>query len=166
MLASGSSLMGVIGDVVFLAITTAFFVGYASALLAGAGLVWSARSVDANRSGTGTAFLDDLRLGWRTSLADPVVRGLAAVSAMAFIAVAWGGPIAPLLVREALVRGEPLSVPIEPADPWGPEIAYFVECVEQGRAPEQGTGPQARAALAVSLAAARSLDSGRPEDVS
>ena len=63
-------------------------------------------------------------------------------------------------------RAEPLSVPIEPADPWGPEIAYFVECVEQGRAPEQGTGPQARAALAVSLAAARSLDSGRPEDVS
>ena len=63
-------------------------------------------------------------------------------------------------------RAEPVSVPVEPADPWGPEIAYFVECVEQGRAPEQGTGPQARAALAVSLAAARSLDSGRPEDVS
>ena len=33
-----------------------------------------------------------------------------------------------------------VSVPVEPADPWGPEIAYFVECVEQGRAPEQGTG--------------------------
>ena len=97
------------GYLVRTASPTAFFVGYASALLAGAGLVWSARSVDANRSGTGTAFLDDLRLGWRTSLADPVVRGLAAVSAMAFIAVAWGGPIAPLLVREALVRGEPLS---------------------------------------------------------
>ena len=63
-------------------------------------------------------------------------------------------------------RAEPVSVPVEPADPWGPEIAYFVECVEQGRAPEQGTGAQARAALAVSLAAARSLDSGRPEDVS
>ena len=57
-------------------------------------------------------------------------------------------------------------MPVEPADPWGPEIAYFVECVEQGRAPEQGTGAQARAALAVSLAAARSLESGRPEDVS
>ena len=61
--------------------------------------------------------------------------------------------------------GEPLSVPVEPADPWGPEIAYFVDCLEQGRAPEQGTGAQARAALAVSLAAARSLESGRPEDV-
>jgi predicted dehydrogenase len=63
-------------------------------------------------------------------------------------------------------RGEPVSVPVEPADPWGPEIAYFVECVEQGRPPEQGTGAQARAALAVSLAAVRSLESGRAEDVS
>lgn len=63
-------------------------------------------------------------------------------------------------------RDEPVSVPVEPADPWGPELAFFVECVERGRAPEQGTGAQARAALAVSLAAARSLESGRPEDVS
>jgi predicted dehydrogenase len=61
--------------------------------------------------------------------------------------------------------GEPLAVPVQPADPWGPEIAYFVNCVEQSRAPEHGTGAQARAALAVSLAAARSLKSGRPEDV-
>jgi predicted dehydrogenase len=61
--------------------------------------------------------------------------------------------------------GEPVTVPVDPADPWGPEIAYFVECVEQGRAPEQGTGAQARAALAVALAAARSLASGQPETV-
>ena len=88
---------------------TAFFLGYAGALLAGAGLVWGARSLDEYRAGTGTTFLDDHRLGWRTSLADPVVRGLLAVTAMGFIAVAWGGPIAPLVVREMLVRGEPLS---------------------------------------------------------
>jgi predicted dehydrogenase len=62
--------------------------------------------------------------------------------------------------------GEPVTVPVASADPWGPEIAYFVECVEQGRAPEQGTGAQARAALAVALAAVRSLDSGRPEEIS
>jgi predicted dehydrogenase len=61
--------------------------------------------------------------------------------------------------------GEPVTVPVDPADPWGPEIAYFVECVERGRAPEQGTGAQARAALAVALAAARSLASGQPETV-
>lgn len=61
--------------------------------------------------------------------------------------------------------GEPRTVPVESADPWGPEIAYFVECVEHGRAPEQGTGEQARDALRVSLAANRSLESGRPEPV-
>lgn len=61
--------------------------------------------------------------------------------------------------------GEPQTVPVESADPWGPEIAYFVECVEQGRAPEQGTGEQARDALRVSLAANRSLASGRPEPI-
>jgi predicted dehydrogenase len=61
--------------------------------------------------------------------------------------------------------GEPVTVPVESADPWGPEIAYFVECVEHGREPEQGTGEQARDALRVSLAANRSLQSGRPEEV-
>jgi predicted dehydrogenase len=61
--------------------------------------------------------------------------------------------------------GEPETVPVESADPWGPEIAYFVECVEQGRAPEHGTGEQAREALRVSLAANRSLASGGPEPV-
>ena len=47
-----------------------------------------------------------------------------------------------------------------------PDLPTIVECVEQGRAPEQGTGRQARQALTVSIAAARSLESGRPEDVS
>jgi UDP-N-acetylglucosamine 3-dehydrogenase len=61
--------------------------------------------------------------------------------------------------------GEPQTVDVEPADPWGPEIAYFVECVEQGRRPEQGTGEQAREALKVSLAAARSIESGKPEPI-
>ncbi len=61
--------------------------------------------------------------------------------------------------------GEPMLVAVESADPWGPEIAYFVDCVENGRRPEQGTGEQAREALAVSLAAARSLESGQPEAV-
>ena len=54
---------------------------------------------------------------------------------------------------------------VESADPWGPEIEYFVSCLEAGRHPEQGTGEQARLALAVSLAANRSLESGRPEPV-
>jgi predicted dehydrogenase len=59
----------------------------------------------------------------------------------------------------------PEFVPVESADPWDPEIAYFVECVERGRPPEQGTGEQARDALLVSLAVNRSCESGRPERV-
>jgi predicted dehydrogenase len=61
--------------------------------------------------------------------------------------------------------GEPVTVPVESADPWGPEISYFVECIEQGRDPEQGTGDQAREALRVSLAVNRSIASGRTEAV-
>lgn len=57
----------------------------------------------------------------------------------------------------------PELVPVESADPWGPEIAYFVACVERGRPPEQGTGEQARDALLVSLAVNRSFESGGPE---
>ena len=45
--------------------------------------------------------------------------------------------------------GKPVTVPVASADPWGPEISYFVECIEQGRDPEQGTGEQAREALRV-----------------
>jgi predicted dehydrogenase len=61
--------------------------------------------------------------------------------------------------------GEPTTVAVDSADPWGPEIAYFVECVEQRREPEHGTGEQAKKALLVSLAARRSLETGRPEGV-
>jgi predicted dehydrogenase len=61
--------------------------------------------------------------------------------------------------------GEAETVAVASADPWGPEIAYFVECIERGRSPEEGTGEQARQALAVSLAARRSLESGSPDDV-
>jgi predicted dehydrogenase len=61
--------------------------------------------------------------------------------------------------------GEAVTAPVESADPWGPEIAYFVDCIARGRKPEQGTGEQARVALATSLAAARSLETGKPEDV-
>ena len=61
--------------------------------------------------------------------------------------------------------GEPVTVPVASADPWGPEISYFVECIEQGRHPEQGTGDQAREALRVSLAVNRSIASGRTEAV-
>jgi UDP-N-acetylglucosamine 3-dehydrogenase len=63
------------------------------------------------------------------------------------------------------VDGDMRIEDVESADPWGPEIEYFVTCLEAGRQPEQGTGEQARQALLVSLAANRSLESGLPEPV-
>jgi UDP-N-acetylglucosamine 3-dehydrogenase len=62
-------------------------------------------------------------------------------------------------------EGEPEVVLLDPVDPWGPEIEEFVSCLEQGRQPENGTGAQALLALRVSLAASRSLESGRAEPV-
>jgi predicted dehydrogenase len=58
---------------------------------------------------------------------------------------------------------KPLALPAASTDPWGPELEYFVECVEQRRDPEQGTGDQAREALLVALAANESIKSGRPQ---
>ncbi|MGI8973716.1 MAG: Gfo/Idh/MocA family protein [Gaiella sp.] len=63
------------------------------------------------------------------------------------------------------LEGEPETVPVESADPWGPEIEEFVSCVEQRRQPAQGTGEQASLALRVALATGRSLESGRKEEV-
>jgi predicted dehydrogenase len=59
----------------------------------------------------------------------------------------------------------PETIEFAGVDPWEPEIRYFVECVEEGRRPEEGTGEQARAALLMALAANRSIESGRPEPV-
>jgi len=59
--------------------------------------------------------------------------------------------------------GDIKTIPVQSADPWGGEISYFVDCVERGRHQEQGPGEQAREALLVSLAANRSLVSGRQE---
>jgi predicted dehydrogenase len=50
-------------------------------------------------------------------------------------------------------------------DPWEAQIARFLDSVETGVGPEDGTLAQARAALAVALAARRSLVSGQPERV-
>jgi predicted dehydrogenase len=62
---------------------------------------------------------------------------------------------------DGLVR----TIDVESADPWGAEIAYFVECIERGQAVERATAEQARDALRVSLATNRSLDSGVPEAI-
>ena len=56
-------------------------------------------------------------------------------------------------------------VDVESADPWHRQAAYLVGCLEAGRAPQIGTGEQALAALRVSLAANRSLQTGNVEEV-
>jgi predicted dehydrogenase len=48
-------------------------------------------------------------------------------------------------------------------DGWGAEIRDFLDCVETGAEPRDGSFAQARAALAVAMAAQRSIASGEPE---
>jgi predicted dehydrogenase len=51
------------------------------------------------------------------------------------------------------------------ADPWAAQIAHFLDCVDSRSEPRDGSFAQARAALAVALAARRSIESGAPEPV-
>ena len=51
------------------------------------------------------------------------------------------------------------------ADPWRLQLEHFLACAGSGAEPRDGSFAQARAALAVALAARRSLDSGLPEPV-
>ena len=52
-----------------------------------------------------------------------------------------------------------------PGEPWRAQIEHFLACVASGAPPADGSFAQARAALAVALAARRSAESGRPEAV-
>jgi predicted dehydrogenase len=53
----------------------------------------------------------------------------------------------------------------EPGDPWEAQLGHFLECVESGTSPRDGSFAQARAALAVALAARASAESGAPQNV-
>jgi predicted dehydrogenase len=53
----------------------------------------------------------------------------------------------------------------EAVDPWGAQIAHFVDCVAGGSEPRDGSFAQARAALAVALAARAAAESGAPQNV-
>jgi len=53
----------------------------------------------------------------------------------------------------------------EDLDPWGAQIAHFLSCVVTGGEPRDGSFAQARAALAVALAARTSAESGSPQNV-
>jgi predicted dehydrogenase len=53
----------------------------------------------------------------------------------------------------------------EDGDPWAAQIAHFLDCLETGAEPRDGSFAQARAALALALAARRSIAGGAPEAV-
>jgi predicted dehydrogenase len=53
----------------------------------------------------------------------------------------------------------------EAVDPWGAQIAHFLDCIQTGAEPRDGSFAQARAALAVALAARRSADLRASVDV-
>ena len=59
-------------------------------------------------------------------------------------------------------RGAPFS---EPADPWGAQIEHFLDCVSGGAEPRDGSFAQARAALAVALAARAAAESGEAQNI-
>ena len=76
-----------------------------------------------------------------------------------------GASSSPRGLRVYPAGGEMRLEEVESADPWAPEIEYFVACVERSSSPERGTGEQARQALAVSLAVNESLRDGHAVQV-
>jgi predicted dehydrogenase len=58
-------------------------------------------------------------------------------------------------------EGEPSRVPLSDRDAYVTQGQYFVDCIREGRAPEQGTLDQARDALRLALAARDSLRTGK-----
>jgi predicted dehydrogenase len=53
----------------------------------------------------------------------------------------------------------------EPGDPWGAQIAHFLDCIASRGEPVDGSFAQARAALAVALAARAAVESGSPQNI-
>ena len=76
--------------------------------------------------------------------------------------VSDSGVVSVLGIHPAAAEARRFSAP---GDPWQAEIEHFLDCVADGAAPADGSFEQARAALAVALAARRSLASGVPENV-
>ena len=53
----------------------------------------------------------------------------------------------------------------ESVDPWATQIGHFLDCIADGGAPRDGSFAQARAALAVALAARRSAQTGETVEI-
>ncbi|MBN1427075.1 MAG: Gfo/Idh/MocA family oxidoreductase [Anaerolineae bacterium] len=69
-----------------------------------------------------------------------------------------GQPQSHLLLFENGKPNQP--IPIDPGDGYERELAYFVDCVDKGREPTIITGAEARLAVQVAQASARSLETG------
>lgn len=74
------------------------------------------------------------------------------------VSVEMGGGGTSLMVYE---HGKQYKLEAKPGDAYEAQIAYFVECVRTDRPPVQGTAEQGRLAVALSLAARESLESGK-----
>jgi UDP-N-acetylglucosamine 3-dehydrogenase len=61
--------------------------------------------------------------------------------------------------------GAPERLTAESGDGWARQCGYLLDCVAAGRAPDRATGEQGVQALALALAANRSIASGRTENV-
>jgi predicted dehydrogenase len=63
-------------------------------------------------------------------------------------------------------EGEPEVLSVEQIDPYYGEIAYFAECIAEGKIADRATPADARAALKVALAARESIESGETVAIS
>ena len=61
--------------------------------------------------------------------------------------------------------GNVRQVEVEAKDPYLAQAEYFINCLDEGRPPNRVTPVEARQALAVSLAARQSLESGQPVEL-
>ena len=93
------------------------------------------------------------------------VRVVCEQGALDYLVVASGGQAdEPPRVNVLTVypaAGDPYEAPIDPRGAYLIQAEYFVQCLRAGRAPQIGSGPQAREALRLSLAARDSLQQGR-----
>lgn len=75
------------------------------------------------------------------------------------------GGAAGSVVRVYPRDGAPRELTVPPADPYAAQAAYFLDCLENETPPLHGSLAQARAALAVGLAALRSTSTGIVEAI-
>ena len=59
------------------------------------------------------------------------------------------------------IRGKPRAVAVPQAEGYREELAYFIQCVADGRAPQRATAADAASAVAIVQAEVRSVKTGK-----